>query len=99
MPVRSEEPEPEIRNSLLALARQILDRQRHRRRDAISDDIDIPVVDPVAHDADGDVRLVLMIGGNDLDAATVPPMARNVTRFFRGKKVLVGEEGLEPSKS
>jgi hypothetical protein len=48
------------------------------------DDIDIPVVDPVTHDAYRDIRLVLMIGGNDLDAAAGDRAADLFRRHLRG---------------
>ena len=69
---------------LVALARDIHDRQRHGGIDAFGDHIDVLGVDPFAHDGAGDVGFVLMIAGNDLDLASGHAAADLLGRHLRG---------------
>jgi hypothetical protein len=73
---------------------QVLDRQRHRGIDALGDDVDIFIVDPVAHDGDRDIRLVLMVCRNDFDAAARDRSAdlfrRHLRRNDRPRTIAVG---------
>ena len=45
----------------------VVDHERHRRRRHVDDDVDLLVVGPAVGDAGADVRLVLVVAGNDLD--------------------------------
>ncbi len=49
------------------LLHQVLDGELHRGLDDIRHRVDAVDIDPFADDADGDIRLVLMIRGQDLD--------------------------------
>ena len=87
LPVMSEEPDARNEKQLVALACHIHDRQRDGRIDAFRDHIDIFVIDPFAHDTAGDVGLILVIGGNDLDLAAGQNAADIIggqQRSFRG---------------
>ena len=71
VPVRSDVAAPETRQHLVLLARQLADRERHAGGRHVDDDVDVVDVEPLPRDVGADVRLVLMIGADDLDLQAV----------------------------
>ena len=56
---------------------QIVDRQRNAGVQHIHEDIDLLDVDPLTRDGGGDVGLVLVVGGDDVDLPALAREARN----------------------
>src|SRR5207249_2085774 len=52
---------------LVLLSRDLVDREHHRRRGHVDDDVHLVGVEPLPCDRRADVRLVLMVGDEDLD--------------------------------
>ena len=82
-------------HELLLLPGHFLDRERDGGRAAVGDHVDALIVVPVAHDVGGDVRLVLVIGGDDLDR-----LAEHRTEILRRHArrdagALAGDVGIE----
>ena len=78
------------------LARQRGDRQRHGRGRHVEDRVHLFVVVPVAGDADADVGLVLMVGGDHLDrlALDLGPVIGD-RHLDRGQRTLARRVGIE----
>ncbi len=55
-------------NGLVLAARHLVDRQGDRRVAEVGDRIDPVLIEPLARDRGADIGLVLMVGGDDLDA-------------------------------
>ena len=82
-------------HQLLLLARDLLDRERHRRGAAVGHHVDAAGVVPLAHDAGADVGLVLMIGGDHLHRLA-EHRACVLGRHARGRAgAFAGDVGIE----
>ena len=66
-PVRSEVAPPRDQEHLVFVAHDLVDRERDRGGRYVNDYVDLAGVDPLAHDVRPDVRLVLMVGADDLN--------------------------------
>ena len=81
---------------LVLLAGQCRNRQRHRGGWHVEDRVDLVVVVPVTGNADADVGLVLMVGGDHLDRLALHLAA--VVRYrhlHRGHRTLSGRVGVK----
>src|SRR5271167_304967 len=58
---------PRYYENALLVSGYSLDRESRRRIAAVGDQIDAVLIDPSPHDAGGNVGLVLVVGGDDLD--------------------------------
>jgi hypothetical protein len=63
----------------------VVDHERHRGRRYVDDRIDLFGVNPAVGDAGADVRLVLMVAGNDLDLESLACGDEIGDRLARGK--------------
>ena len=69
---------------LVLVPDDLVDRERDRRGRHVDDDVDLVDVDPRAHDVGADVRLVLVVGADDLDLHALGGGAEILDRHARG---------------
>ncbi len=86
-----------IDEDLVLLAGDLADGERHRRGRDIEDGVDpVPVV-PLPGDAGADIRLVLVVGGDDLDADGFVDRREVFHRQLRrGDRSLAADIGIDP---
>ena len=96
LPVRSEVPGAGVEEHLVLLADDFVDGERDARVRHVDDDVDLVDVEPLAGDVGADVRLVLVIGGDDLDLQPLRRGAVVLHRHLRGNhRALPREIGIE----
>ncbi|MEY9241867.1 hypothetical protein ABIF27_002522 [Bradyrhizobium elkanii] len=81
---------------LLLFLRQLLHRERDRRRRELGDHVDVLDLVPAPRDRGRKVRLVLMVGGNDLDLLSQHLAAEILDRHPRGfKRIFAAVVGID----
>ena len=80
---------------LVLVAHDLVDRERDRGGRHVDDHVDLVDVDPGAHDVRADVRLVLMVGADDLDLHALGGGAEILDRHARGDhRALAAQVGI-----
>ena len=88
---------PGDEEDLVLLAADLVDRQRGRRGRHVDDDVDAVLVVPLAGDVRGDVGLVLVVGGDDLDVDALGGGVEVLDGHARGDdRAFAGEVGVDP---
>ena len=81
---------------LVLVARDLVDRERHRGGRHVDDDVDAVLVIPLARDGGADVGLVLVVGRDDLDLQALVGRLEILDRHARGDhRALAGDVGIE----
>ncbi len=86
-----------IDHDSVLLFHEIVDRKRNAGVQHVHEDVDLLDVDPLARDVGGDVRLVLMVGGNHIDLPALGRKAGILDRHLgRQGGTCAAEVGVKP---
>jgi hypothetical protein len=82
---------------LLLFLREFLDRERHRGRRQFGNHVDVLDLVPAPRDGGGEIRLVLVVGGDDVDRLAEHTAAEILDRHLGGfERILAAVIGVDP---